>query len=215
MLTAQHANANAKSVCKGVTSVLAPPIEDDLLKFIFELREQGFAVSISTVVIQAMRLMPADFQCKSSRARYQCIRRWIKKHSSVHRMGTHESQQSPAGTAGIALDYVKTICPQLVQNNRYQDFILNMDQTPIPFTFNTKTTLESVGQRTVHIRKSTTNDTKRVTCTMTVLASGVVLTPLLVFKGAPNGRNEKRIHHISTQHDLHMPKQCMDGWTKG
>jgi hypothetical protein len=57
-----HANANAKSVCKGVTLVLAP-IEDDLLKFIFELREQGFAVSISAVVIQATRLlMPADFQ---------------------------------------------------------------------------------------------------------------------------------------------------------
>ena len=65
-----------------------------------------------------------------------------------------------------------------------------MDQTPIPFTFNAKNTLESVGRRTVHIRKST-NDTKRVTCAMTVSASGLVLTPFLVFKGAPNGRIEK------------------------
>ena len=47
-----HANANTRSVCKGATSVLAP-IEDDLLKFIFELREQGFAVSFSAAVIQA------------------------------------------------------------------------------------------------------------------------------------------------------------------
>ena len=115
MLTA-HANTNAKSVCKGVTSVLAP-IEDDLLKFFFELREQGFAVSISPVVIQATPLMPAGFQRKSSRARYQCVRRWIKKHSFVHRMGTHENQQSPAETAGNALDYVETIRQQLVQNN--------------------------------------------------------------------------------------------------
>ena len=38
-------------------------------------------------------------------------------------------------------------------------FILNMDQTPIPFTFNSKSTLEVVGARTVHVRKST-NDTK-------------------------------------------------------
>ena len=45
-----HGNANAKSVCLGVTSVLQP-IEDDLLKFIFELREQGFAVSIRAVVM--------------------------------------------------------------------------------------------------------------------------------------------------------------------
>ena len=72
-----------------------------------------------------------------------------------------------------------------------------MDQTPIPFTFNAKTTLESVGQRTVHIRKST-NDTERVTCAMIVSASGVELTPLFVFKGAPNGcienKNSPHIH---------------------
>ena len=117
MLTAQHANANAKSVCKGVTSVLAP-IEDDLLKFIFELREQGFAVSIRAVDIQATRLTPADFQRKSEMARsYQCVRRWIKKHSFVHRMlGTHESQRSQTETAEIVLDYVEIIRPRLVQN---------------------------------------------------------------------------------------------------
>ena len=45
-----HGNANAKSVCLGVTSVLQP-IEDDLLKFIVQLREQGFAVSIRAVVV--------------------------------------------------------------------------------------------------------------------------------------------------------------------
>jgi hypothetical protein len=62
-----------------------------------------------------------------------------------------------------------------------------MDQTPDPFTFNAKRTLESVGQRTIHICKSR-SDTNRVTCAITVSASGRVLTPLLVFKGAPNGR---------------------------
>ncbi len=65
-----------------------------------------------------------------------------------------------------------------------------LDQTPVPFTFNAKKTLESVGQRTVHIRKSTC-DTKMVSCAMTVSASGRVLTPLFVFKGAPNGQLER------------------------
>ena len=45
-----HGNANDKSVCPDVTSVLQP-IEDDLLKFIVELMEQGFAVSIRAVVL--------------------------------------------------------------------------------------------------------------------------------------------------------------------
>lgn len=184
-----HKNSHAKSTAAGPTSIVKE-IEEPLLKFIFELREQGFAVSISTIVLQASRLMPA-FNRKSELARYQSVRRWIKTHSLVHRMGTHESQRSPSETSGMALDYVQTIRPRLVESNRHQDFILNMDQTPVPFTFNSKKTLESVGQRTVHIRKST-DDTKRVTCAMTVSASGIVLTPLLVFKGAPNGRIEKK-----------------------
>ena len=88
--------------------MLLAPIEDDLFKFIFELREQGFAVSISTVIIQASRLM-SEFQRKPSRARYQIVRRLIRKDSLVHRMGTDESQQSPPETAGLAQDYVSTL----------------------------------------------------------------------------------------------------------
>ncbi len=86
----EHGNSNAKSTARGPTLV-STPIEDDLLKYIFELREQGFAVSISAAVIQASRLM-VDFQRKSMLARYQCVRRWKRKHIFVHRMGTHESQ---------------------------------------------------------------------------------------------------------------------------
>ncbi len=88
-------------------------------------------------------------------------------------------------------DFVQSIRPKMTQPCRHQDFILNMDQTPIPFTYNSKTTLELVGRRTVHVRKST-NDTKRATLAMTVTASGKVLPALLVFNGKPGGRIEKR-----------------------
>ena len=132
-----HGTSKAKSTAKGPTSVLAS-IENDLLKFIFELvREQGFAVSISTVVIQASRLITA-FQRKSSRARYQRVRRWIRNHSLVHRMGTHERQRSPSKTAALAQGYVQTIRLKLVQSNCNEDLLLNMDQTPVPFTCNAK-----------------------------------------------------------------------------
>jgi hypothetical protein len=106
-------------------------------------------------------------------------------------MGTHESQKAPSETAKLAEDYMEIVRPLVSQANRSQDYILNMDQMPVPFTFNAKRTLEIVGRRTVHIRKSTC-DTKRVTCALTVTASGRVLTPLLVFKGVPGGRIEKR-----------------------
>ena len=109
----------------------------------------------------------------------------------MHRMGTHESQRAPSETAALALDYMKSIRPKVMQLNRSQEFILNMDQTPVPFSFHSERTLELLGSRTINIRKST-NDTKRVTCAMTVTASGSVLTPMLIFKGATGGRIEKR-----------------------
>jgi hypothetical protein len=64
------------------------------------------------------------------------------------------------------------------------------DQTPIPFTYNAQKTLEVVGRRTVHVRKSTC-DTKRATFAMTITASGKVLNPMLIFKGKPGGKIEK------------------------
>jgi hypothetical protein len=70
---------------------------------------------------------------------------------------------------------------------RHEDFILNVDQTPIPFTFHARKTINTPGSRTVHIRKSTC-DTRRATYAVTVTASGKLLKPLVIFKGKPTGR---------------------------
>lgn len=185
----QHARNNkARSLCPGPPSVVLQPMQDELLRFIFELREQGMPVSISMVASRASQLSPA-FSQKSRTAKSSAARRFVRSHSLVHRLGTHESQRSPAETAADAMDFMTTVArPKVLdQATRHPDYILNMDQTPIPFTYNAKKTLEVVGRRTVHVRKST-NDTKRATFAMTVTASGKVLKPLLVFKGAPNGR---------------------------
>ena len=66
-------------------------------------------------------------------------------------MGTHESQQSRSEATGLTHDYVQTIRPKLIHSNCHEEYILNMDQTPVLFTLNAKQTLESVGQRTIHI----------------------------------------------------------------
>ena len=86
---------------------------------------------------------------------------------------------------------MEVICPKFQLQCRNKASILNMDQTPILFTFNSKTMLEVVGARTVHVHMST-NDTKHATAAITVTASGKVLPPLLVFKGAKNGRIVKK-----------------------
>ena len=57
-----------------------------------------------------------------------------------------------------------------------------MDQTPVPFTYNAKSTPDIVSIQTVRIHKLT-SDTKHATCALTVTASGKFLTPMLIFKG--------------------------------
>ena len=105
----------------------------------------------------------------------------MKVQVLVHCLGTHESQKAPKETQTEVLDFMEVLCPKLQLQCRDKTFILNMDQTPILFTFNSKTTLEVVGARTVHVRKST-NDTKCTTAAITITASGKMLPPLLVFK---------------------------------
>lgn len=182
---------HCESVHKGPTSILGvhEKVEKELLRFIFETREQGMEISVSAVVVHACRLI-RDLRDKKRETRFQIVRRWLKQHSFVYRMGTHVAQKHPSEMAKEATDFVEMMRPIVNAPNRHQDFIINMDQTPVPFTFNAKKTLELIGTRTVHLRKST-NDTKRVTFAMTVTASGKYLTPLLVFKGSRRGRIAK------------------------
>ncbi len=68
------------------------PIEDQLLRFIFELQEMGMAVNHLMIVLKASTLS-SDFSEKSYKARFAAVKQFVKHHSLVYRMGTHVSQR--------------------------------------------------------------------------------------------------------------------------
>ena len=72
----------------------------------------------------------------------------------------------------IATHFMESVCPMVVGIHRDQDFIINMSQSPIPFTFDRQRTLEVAGVCTVCIRKSTC-DTKRATLAITITGISV------------------------------------------
>ena len=183
-------NKHLKSNFLGRKPVLESTHEKELKDFIFGLREQGMGVTTKMVVIKACSISRL-FRENSKDAQYSQVRRFLKRNAFVSRIATHESQKDPRETCAEALDFVHTQRPKLIGPCRDEDFILNMDQTPIPFTFNSQRTLEVVGRRTVNVRKST-SDTKRATFAMTVSASGKVLKPMLIFKGKRGGRIQSR-----------------------
>ena len=100
----------------------------------------------------------------------------------MHQMGTHLSQHQPSEMEEIAADFVCVTWEKLQMSCRDKAYIINMDQTPVPFSYDPKKTIEVIGRRTIHTRKSM-SDMKRATCDLTVTASGMMITPLFVFKG--------------------------------
>ena len=101
--------------------------------------------------------------------------------------GHYILQWDPRELEVVAAEFMGLVHPMVSGSSRDQDYIINMDQSPIPFTFNRQRTLELAGSRTVHINKSTC-DTKWATLAITITASGKKITPILVFKVVPGGR---------------------------
>ncbi len=83
-----------------------------------------------------------------------------------------------------------------------------MDQTPVYFSMNSKRTCKVIGKKTIHIRTST-NDSKRVTVAVTIMADGTLLPLTLVYKGMPNGRIVQREFQSGDYPTTHFYK-CQD-----
>jgi len=159
-------------------------------------------------------------QQKSAMARYWVVRRFLKKHSIVHRMGTKVSQRPPGEVCQEAQEFQDFIRPMLQGPERDLHWIINMDQTPVFFSIHPKKNLEILGQKTVVIRTST-NDTRRATVALTITAAGDQLVPMVVYEGTKNGMIKKRElqhHHptciYETQENAWMDERLMLRWVE-
>ncbi len=177
-----NTRGTSRKIHPGRESVLAQ-VKEQLRAFTFKLREQGVQVTNRMVMREAGRLLPA-FKAKTRRAQELAIHRFTQSVGLAYRCATHTAQKHFMDTEAYSKDFIAVMKSKL--QGRNLDDVLNMDQTPIPFSFHSNTTLEVIGARTVHARASTT-DTKRVTLAATVTASGKMLTPFVIFKGKPQG----------------------------
>ena len=86
-----------------------------------------------------------------------------------------------------------------------------MDQTPLHFSYQSLCTLEKRGKRTINVRKSS-SQTKRATAALTVTAAGDFFTPMIIFKGKPDGLIARReLPTLNPTSILRMPRYCVDG----
>jgi len=95
--------------------------------------------------------------------------------------------KDPAKLEEIAQQYLDYIRPTMVMPTTHQDYVINMDETAVPFDMTSDITLETKGAKTVTIR-STGSEKKRATVSIAITASGRVLEPMIIFKGEKSGR---------------------------
>ena len=115
----------------------------------------------------------------------------MRKHKYVYRIWTNEATGAPQDVIDEAMDFMAESRPLLVGPHRDPRWIWNMDQTPLSSSYQSSRTLAKRGVKMVNVRK-TTDGTKRATCVLTVTAAGNLLTPMLIFKGKPNGHIAKK-----------------------
>ena len=169
-----------KSVHSGPSGQLEDS-KESILKWIFEHRETGLAVSHLSVVFYAGIVNP-EFAGKSPEAKLSAVCHFLQNNTLVYCMGTHESQKPPEETRLESLDFLSVICPELVGPARHKKFILSMDQMPVYFSMHIGHILEGAGAKSVNIC-TCDGEGVRVTVAVTITANGDVLEPYIIFKG--------------------------------
>ena len=84
---------NLRSLHEGRISILAP-IENDVLRFLFEYREQGIQVTTKMVRKFVEQRMP-EYRLKNKSTKDQCIRHFLRQPGYSHRLSTHTAQKKP------------------------------------------------------------------------------------------------------------------------
>lgn len=126
------------------------------------------------VMRETADILPA-FQKKMISSMEQIIRRFTKSIGLTHCAATHMVQEHFKETQVESSNFIAMMKGRLAW--RKKDNIVNMDQTPIAYSFHARTTLEAKGMKTIQVRMSMTN-TKCFTVALTVTASGKMLPPL-------------------------------------
>jgi hypothetical protein len=176
--------------CKGGARKLHPgrpsildSIRNDLTQFVAETRVHGIQVSSHMVRHEASHLHP-NFMTKSINAHKKAVLCFTKQMGLIHSATVHTAQKNYHVTREESCHFIEIMRDKVVDKD--PTLIINMDQTPIPFSFHATKTLEKKGMKTIHVCSST-SDMKRVTLAAMVDVSGGMLLPMLIFKGAANG----------------------------
>jgi len=149
-----------KAICKGPVGQL-DCIREELLQWIFARREQGIAVTMPHVVYKASSILRHQqedaFKDKGFEACLGAVTRFLAKYDFVYRTKTNEATRSPVEVYEEATAFMARSRPSLRGPHRDKQWIWNMDQTPVYFSYHRNKTLAKRRIKSIHVRKSTSD----------------------------------------------------------
>ena len=150
--------------------------------WMFAKHEQGIQIRHSIVALRALLMLRTTFGSKSMNAKILAIACFMQKHNYMYCQKTNEAMCAPQEVYDEAHKFLDNTHLLLHGLHCNRQWIFNMDQTPLPFSFQSSKMLAKHGSTTIHVWK-TTNGTKWATLALTVMADGNFLTPMVIFKG--------------------------------
>ena len=174
-----------KSLHRGLQGRLKH-IEEPLMAWILELREEGFPLNYGFICIKAAQ-MDEPFAELPWASQYDTVRRFCINNCLVVRTGTHTAQKHPQKAEELALGWMTVMRPVVSAVGLDKTFFINMDQTPVWMSCHPNKTLNLQGEGTINIRKTGDSGTRFTAC-LAISANGDKLKPALIFKGEANGR---------------------------
>jgi transposase-like protein len=178
-------NPKARSIARGRPSSIKH-LEEQIIGWGIEMRELGVGISYRHLQLKACRA-DANFAQKTQTQQYQVIRTLCRQNKWVCRRKTHVAQDNPQVGIDKAKEWLLEIRPLLSVPTVNKTYVINMDQTPVPFSLSSNSTLNLMGGRTITVR-ATGNEKTRCTVSLTVCADGTKLKPMVIFKGTRTGR---------------------------
>jgi hypothetical protein len=174
---------------KGTAGTISDEMQQTLMQFYENLRENGNVVTPTMIAIELCRQYPemgADLPFRTVMLR---VRRFLASKGLVTRRITHAAQNHTYNQERMD-NFVGYVNRQIQCNKYIADCIVNFDQTNIDFDIAASTTLENRGRRSISIKN--TGSSKRCTVLLAVTLSGVKLPPFIIFEGQPGDRSRIR-----------------------
>jgi hypothetical protein len=191
------------------SSPISIDLEIEILDWFLEERAQGRIVLNKDISEKGMAVAQ-NLGLQGFLASSSWVRRWKKRNSISLRLGTNESQHTPADLADKVRDFRNAIIQKRTENQYINAHIGNMDETMCRFDMPGGQTNHVRGDRTVRI--ASTGASKRgFTVCLTAFADGTKMPAFVVFKEA-NGIIPPRIYgQLVIPHNVRV-SASINGW---